>query len=63
MFHLYRRGEIDDFQQTGLDDPELVNAMPGPFVPGSTGAGTLFLGHVDRDYSVHVFGATFELRY
>ena len=27
------------------------------------GAGTLFLGHVDRKYTAHVFGATLQLRY
>ena len=25
FFHIYQRGGIDDFQQTGLDDPTLVN--------------------------------------
>jgi len=56
FFHIYQRSKIDDFQQSGLDDPNLVNSMPG-------GAGTLFLGHVDRDYSAHVFGGTLQFRY
>ena len=64
VFHLFRHSEIDDFQQAGLDDPDLLTAMPNPFGPGGTGgAGTLFLGHVDRDYTVHAFGATLQLRY
>jgi len=63
-FHLFRRSEIEDFHQSGLSDPDLLNAMPNPFIPGSTGgAGTLYLGHVDRDYTAHVFGATIQLRY
>ena len=60
FFHIYQRGEIDDFQQTGLDDPNLVNSQTHT---ASRGAGTLYLGHVDRDYEAHVFGATVQLRY
>ena len=60
FFHIYQRGGIEDFQQTGLDDPTLVNDQ---FYGNPLGAGTLFLGHVDRDYTVHVFGATVQLRY
>lgn len=64
VFYLFRQSEIDDFQQMGLDEPTLVNAMPDPYMDGSPGgAGTLFLGHVDRDYTVHAFGATLQLRY
>ena len=60
FFHIYQRGEIEDFQQAGLDDPTLVNDQ----LNGQPlGAGTLFLGHVDRKYTAHVFGATLQLRY
>ena len=67
VFYLYWYGKVDDFQQTGLDDPELVEQMCcdpfDPLAPPPFGAGTLFLGHVDRDYSTHMIGATVQLRY
>ena len=64
FFHIYQRGEIEDFQQAGLDDPTLVNDQLNDQLNGPPpGAGTLFLGHVDRKYTAHVFGATLQLRY
>jgi len=60
IFHIYQHVEVDDFQQSGLDDPALVNSQQST---SARGAGTLFLGHVDRDYEAHVFGATVQLRY
>ena len=57
VFYMFERGEVDDFQQDGLRDPTLLTGIPG------TGAGTLFLGHVDHDYSAHVIGGTVQLKY
>ena len=42
-------GKLDDFQQSGIDQ-------------GLVGGG-LFLGHVDRDFTAHVLGATLIFRF
>jgi hypothetical protein len=49
VFHLYRRGRIEDFQQTGLE----LGVLGGAY----------YLGHVDRDYDAHAVGATLQLRF
>jgi Putative outer membrane beta-barrel porin, MtrB/PioB len=49
VFYRFQLGRIQDFQQDGLD-AGLV-------------AGSLFLGHVDRDFTAQVVGATIQLRY
>lgn len=49
VFHLYRRGRIEDFQQAGLEAGVL--------------GGAYYLGHVDRDFHAHALGATVELRF
>ncbi len=58
VFHRFQRGEVNDFQQQGLPgNPALLNGTPGE------GAGVLFLGHKDRNYTAHVVGATLQLRF
>jgi hypothetical protein len=49
VFHLYQRGRIEDFQQTGLEAGVL--------------GGAYYLGHVDRDYDAHAVGAAVQLRF
>jgi MtrB/PioB family decaheme-associated outer membrane protein len=51
FFYRFERSTIRDFSQRDLVPEEVLL---------STGA--LFLGHIDRDYDVHVFGLTLQIR-
>jgi MtrB/PioB family decaheme-associated outer membrane protein len=51
FFHRFDHSTIRDFSQRGL--------VPGEVLESS---GALFLGHVDRDFSAHVFGLSLQLR-
>ncbi len=51
VFYRFERATIRDFSQQGLN-PEAV----------LLDSGALFLGHIDRDFDVHVIGVTFGLR-
>lgn len=48
FFYRFEDSTISDFSQQDLT-PALI-------------PGALFLGHVDRDYTVHVFGVTLQVR-
>jgi hypothetical protein len=51
VFYRFDRATIRDFSQQGLIPEDVL-----------LDSGALFLGHIDRDFDVHVIGVTFGLR-
>jgi hypothetical protein len=52
FFYRFERSTISDFSQRGLASETLVQ-----------NSGALFLGHVDHDFTAHLFGMTLQARF
>ena len=52
FYYRFERSTIRDFSQRGLVPEEVLLS-----------SGALFLGHIDLDYDVHVFGLTLQIRF